>query len=517
MQKEKLDAKKILENCTIIFLFFVPIFSTIFFYNRITTLIEVICVFLINLFTLLFYKNSRNNYKWLFIYYLLCMLYLVLSYNHSFSFKSLVPNNFNYNIVSEALTVIKLITPITLLYSLYYQKIPFKKYMLVLKVWTLFISGTIIITNLFKISLGSYTDSFISKNIFEWNTKNYYQDTASKGFFMYANQCAVSLILLLLLFVYDFLYNNKKSIIYIIFLTTAMLMLGTRISTIGGLLTLFCVCVFYLIYKLIRKEKIDKKTLLLLIPIFLWITIIPISPYQNRYVELNTIGYENKYKIDKKNKNSFFSDVITKLYMKEPTINNSSGKTNDFNSNINNSKDENMEQEKDLKMEYIYNNFDENYLPKRFFEENYPAIYDKDFWVDYIKNTPKEKMNYRNIEKNIIKRVEEINDNKWDIILGISNSRVQNIINIEKDFILHYYAFGILGTILLLFVYIILLIKITIYFIENKTYFSFIMLSCFLLFILCAYLSGNIINSLNITMVAIFIFSGIFYSKKEIL
>ena len=67
MQKEKLDAKKILENCTIIFLFFVPIFSTIFFYNRITTLIEVICVFLINLFTLLFYKNSRNNYKWLFI------------------------------------------------------------------------------------------------------------------------------------------------------------------------------------------------------------------------------------------------------------------------------------------------------------------------------------------------------------------------------------------------------------------------------------------------------------------
>ena len=153
MQKEKLDAKKILENCTIIFLFFVPIFSTIFFYNRITTLIEVICVFLINLFTLLFYKNSRNNYKWLFIYYLLCMLYLVLSYNHSLSFKSLVPNNFNYNIVSEALTVIKLITPITLLYSLYYQKIPFKKYMLVLKVWTLFISGTIIITNIFKISL----------------------------------------------------------------------------------------------------------------------------------------------------------------------------------------------------------------------------------------------------------------------------------------------------------------------------------------------------------------------------
>ena len=120
---------------------------------------------------------------------------------------------------------------------------------------------------------------------------------------------------------------------------------------------------------------------------------------------------------------------------------------------------ENMEQEKDLKMEYIYNNFDENYLPKRFFEENYPAIYDKDFWVDYIKNTPKEKMNYRNIEKNIIKRVEEINDNKWDIILGISNSRVQNIINIERDFILHYYAFGILGTILLLFVYIILLIN----------------------------------------------------------
>ena len=306
MQKEKLDAKKILENCTIIFLFFVPVFSTIFFYNRITTLIEVICVFLINLFTLLFYKNSRNNYKWLFIYYLLCMLYLVLSYNHSLSFKSLVPNNFNYNIVSEALTVIKLITPITLLYSLYYQKIPFKKYMLVLKVWTLFISGTIIITNIFKISLGSYTDSFISKNIFEWNTKNYYQDTASKGFFMYANQCAVSLILLLLLFVYDFLYNNKKSIIYIIFLTTAMLMLGTRISTIGGLLTLFCVCVFYLIYKLIRKEKIDKK-------LDYWLDRFEIKDY--KFKKIKELSKGNQQKIQ------FISAVINEpklLILDEP-------------------------------------------------------------------------------------------------------------------------------------------------------------------------------------------------------
>ena len=515
MQKEKLDAKKILENCTIIFLFFAPVFSTIFFYNRITTLIEVICVFLINLFTLLFYKNSRKNYKWLAIYYLLCILYLVLSYKHAFSFKSLVPNNFNYNIVSEMLTVIKLITPITLLYSLFYQKIPFKKYILVLKVWTLLIAGSIIITNVFKISLGSYTNGLISKNIFEWNTKNYYQDTASKGFFMYANQCAVSLILLLLLLVYDFLYNDKKSIVYIILLTIAMLMLGTRISTIGGLLTLFCTCVYYLIYKLNKKEKINKKTLLILIPILLWVALLPISPYQNRYVELHTIGYENKYKTD--SENNFFSDVITKLYMKEPSINNSGGKTNDTNSNKNNSKDENIEQEKDLKLEYIYNNFDENYLPKRFFEENYPAIYDKDFWVNYIKNTPKEQMNYRNIEKNIIKRVEDFNDNKWDIILGISNSRVQNIINIESDFVLHYYAFGILGTILLLLVYIILLIKTLIYFIKNKTYFAFIMLSCFSLFILCAYLSGNIINSLNISLINVFLMCGMnFFENNNI-
>lgn len=506
MKKEKIDAKKLLENCTTIFLFFVPVFSTIFFYNRITTLIEVICIFLLTLFTLLLYKESKKNYKWLFLYYILCTLYLILSYKHSFSFKSFVPNNFNYNVVSETLTVIKLITPITLLYSLYYQKISFNKYMLVLKVWALLIAGSIVITNIFKISLGSYTSDFISKNIFEWNTKNYYQDTASKGFFVYANQCAVNLLLLLLLFIYDFLYNNKNSILYIILIAISMLMLGTRISSLGGLLAFICSYIYFFFYKLFKKEKIDKKSYLLLIPILLWLLLLPISPYQNRHIELTTIGYENKYKDDTENKSNFLRNLITKLYFKEPDIDNSGGDINSIEIDSNN---EEQGEEKSIELEYIYANYDENYLPKRFFEENYPAIYDKDFWENYIKNTPKANMNYRDIETSIIKRVVEINNNNWDIVLGISNSRVQNIVNIEKDFILHYYAFGIGGTIVLLFVYHVVLGIVIKYFIKNKTYFAFIMLSSFILYILCAYLSGNIINSLNTSIIFVFMISGI--------
>lgn len=476
---EKIKNKKenILNNITLVFLFLIPIFSTTYFHSSYVTLFEVIVIFGLFIATLIIVKDSRKNFKYIFLYYVVCLIYLLISYLRADIFNSLVPGNFNYSVFDEALTILKLVMPITFIYSLYYQRISWKKYLLVLKVWVILISGSIIITNIFKISLSSYSDAVITKNIFEWNINNYYQETASKGLFMYANQEAVVMLMLLLVFVYDFIYKDKRSIFYIFLLAISMLMLGTRVSSVGGLLTLICAYLFYIIYVLYKKEKFDKKTLIIFIPIVLWGLLIPISPYANRNIELNSVEE--------------VSDNVVGIATDQEELSEPS-------------------EEEITNIDYVYNNYNPNYLPKVFFEEYYPVQYDSGFWREFIENTPLEEMNYRTIETSIIKRVVEINDDSLDILFGISNSRIQNIVNIERDFVLHYYAFGIIGSIILLLVYILMLIYSVYNFFKYQTFYLFIFTTVIVLFIFSAYLTGNIINSINAIIPFSFIISGIF-------
>lgn len=478
--KERNNVKNIIENVNVFFLFLLPLFSTVFLYNKISTLIQIIFVFLLLFVTLIFYKDSRKNIKWMILYYVLCLIYLGVSFYHQESFKSLLPSSYGFNIVSELLTILKLITPITFIYSLYYIKMPFKKYMLVLKVWCILFAGSIVLTNIFKISLGSYNDTFITKNIFEWNKYNYYKYTASKGYFMYANQVSALCIIFLLMFIYDYLYNSKKSIIYVLLVSLAMLMLGTRVSTLGGLLTLVFAIIFYFIINIFNKISIKKRIYILVIPVLGWVLLLQVSPYNNRNIELNRSI--NRHMDDT-------SIVDDKAIVMDDTS---------------------MDVDK---TKYVYQNYNKDYLPKVFFEKYYPIKYDEEFWYNFVKNNSIDKINYRYIEKSIIRRVVEVNNNALDKYIGISNTRIQNIVNIESDFILHYYAFGIIGSIILLVIYLILFIYAFNNFVKIQNYYAFTMLSCVVLFLFSAFLTGNIINSINTLLPFIFVVSGVIYEK----
>lgn len=478
--KERKNVKNIIENVIVFFLFLLPLFSTVFLYNKISTLIQVIFVFLLLFVTLILYKDSRKNIKWMILYYVLCLIYLGVSFYHQESFKSLLPSSYGFNIVSELLTILKLITPITFIYSLYYIKLPFKKYMLVLKVWCILFAGSIVLTNIFKISLGSYSDTFITKNIFEWNKYNYYKYTASKGYFMYANQVSALCIIFLLMFIYDYLYNSKKSIIYVLLVSIAMLMLGTRVSTLGGLLTLVFAIIFYFIINIFNKISIKKRIYILVIPVLGWVLLLHVSPYNNRSIELNRSI--NRHMDD----TSIVDDKAIVM--------------DDTSMNVD-------------KTKYVYQNYNKDYLPKVFFEKYYPIKYDEEFWYNFVKNNSIDKINYRYIEKSIIRRVVEVNNNALDKYIGISNTRIQNIVNIESDFILHYYAFGIIGSIILLVIYLILFIYTFNNFVKIQNYYAFTMLSCVVLFLFSAFLTGNIINSINTVLPFIFVVSGVIYEK----
>ncbi len=313
---------------------------------------------------------------------------------------------------------------------------------------------------------------------------------------MYANQEAVIMLMLLLVFIYDFLYKNQKSIFYITILMLSMLMLGTRVASVGGFLTIICAYVFYIIYCFYKKEQIDLKSLFLVIPIVIWGLLLPISPYANRNIELNNIPEEVSSDSSSETNN-----------IPEEVSSDSSSETNNIQSEI-------KKDSINTNIEYVYANYNPDYLPSVFFEQYYPIEYDSEFWYEFVKNTSIENMNYRLIESSIIKRVVDINDNSLDILFGISNVRIQNIVNIERDFILHYYAFGIVGSIILLLIYIIMLIYSLYNFFKYQTYYLFIITTSIILFLFSAYLTGNIINSINAIIPFTFISSGIFLSKK---
>lgn len=463
-------------------MFLMPLFDTVFFFNRFTTLFIVLFVFCLLLLTLINNKKSHKTFRYLLLYYLLCMFYLLINYFHSKGFTSLFPGDFNYSLLSEFTTVLKLMMPFTLLFILKYNDIGNKNYFLIIKYWILFITLSIIITNLFKLSLSSYGSSKILYNIFEWNDNVYYTLTASKGFFNYANQEACIMIMLLVMSIYMFFEKGKRNIIYILLLTISMVMLGTRVSTLGGLLVLLFTSLFIVIFKLITKKQLKKYYLMMVIPISVWLLLIPISPYSNRNIELNDTTIRSDYLVN----------------------NDNIGQEND--ANVSNEVKKKNLTKKEKMMQYVDKNHDENRMPEQFYKNYYSYENDPDFWYVFVKKYEINEINYRLMEISIVKRINEIDDRNTNMLFGISNSRIQNVVNIERDFVLHYYAFGIIGGIILLIIYPIILIKNIILIIENKKELNnYILLFILILFLLCAVLTGNILNSLTPIIPLIFI------------
>lgn len=476
--------KFILKLLTMIFLITSPIFDTIFFYSRITTLVRIFVILVIFISTIFLYKDSRKNLKYIIIYYLLSASYLIVNYYHNQSFNSYFSGNFNYSFVYEIYSVLKLIMPITFIYSLYYQKLSKKNYKLVFIIWSLLISLSIITTNIFKISYSSYGDFLIKYNIFEWNKNIYYLESASKGYFTYANMTSLILLIMLIYNFYFFIKDNFKYIILVFLISISMLMLGTRVSSVGGLLTIICLTICYLFFVILKKEKFSKNFLLLLPVIFIWILLLQISPYKNRNVELNK--YNN-------------------------VLNNNIGSKDTLKG-----EDSNDIKNKDTKQEYIESIVNNDLIPEYFYKVYYSYENDPDFWINLIENTKEKDLTYRFLERKIIQRVKNINNNKLDTLFGLSNSRVQNIHNIEMDFICQYYAFGIIGSIILLGIYLIMLIFNITNLFRNFNFINSINLIANLLFCFCAYLAGNIICSMTMIIVYSFLCSYFIEESKPI-
>ncbi|NLL44185.1 MAG: hypothetical protein GX247_00765 [Mollicutes bacterium] len=478
----KINEEKI-KNLLLLFMITYPIFDTRYFYNSITTLIRIIVIFIIFFSVIIANKESRKNLKWLIFYYILVIIYIFFHHLNALNFNSLVPGNFNYSLFKESLQILKLTTPVIFLYTLYYIKLTKEDYYKVIKSLVIIISGSIIILNILKLSYGSYNDEIILGNIFTWftNHKFIYSELASKGLFMYANQISMILLILLPIIYYLYIKNKKRNdFLLIIILLISALMLGTRVSSYGTIIVFFMLFWLYVFFSIEKKEfDLNKKIIInSLVITIIYILLLPISPANNRLNTYNNISYK-----------------LTSNKQLELVANNLNPSLIEVD-----------------KIEYISNNYEEKRIHEKFILESYPYQYDPDFWYDILQLPVNQRIDYRFLEISMVKRVIEINNNPSDKLFGITNTRIQNIFNIERDFVLQYYAFGLTGLILFLGIYLYLLLFLFRQWIINFNYVTSTGLLILFLYLGAAFVSGNIINHLSTNLM--FMFVIIHFTKK---
>ncbi len=463
MKKEKIN--NIIRIILLVFLSIQPIFDLKLFYNSYSTLIRVIVIGVLSLIIFVFDKNKKKY--WFLIYFLLLLIYFLFHHNNALNFKSLVPGDFDYNIVSELLYMIKMIMPFLLIYLL--NKIDFKYENIknIIKLIVFSMGGIIIISNIFMFSYGSYSDEIIKGNFLSWFTNGYtnysYYELASKGLFEFANQIGAVLLMFLPMTLYFSIKDTKKSdVISLIINTFSLILIGTKTSVLGIFIVFIYVIFFYVIFScVLKKESFSCKNLIIPSIIFLCsIIILPFNPIINRKNVMNSI---------------IQTGLITKL-----------------NSN------DSYEQQ----IRYIEENYKSMRIHELFILKYYPYKYDPEFWIGIMKEDVSKRIDYRYLEEQMVKRVIKINDNKYDKYFGITNTRLQNIFNIERDFVVQYYALGIVGLILIIGPYVLFLMFYVLSRIRNRKFNfldSIVFITIFLILLISLY-SGNLLNSLSFTI-----------------
>ena len=448
-----------------------------------STIIRIAIVFILFLLTIVTLKDKKT---WILviIYSLLVLIYSIFHIIHTKEFNTLVPNSLGYSIKGEIFYIIRMLIPFIIIISTVKTSISKKDYQNAIKIILVSISLTIVLSNIFKVSLESYGKGIIKENIFGWFNGAYdmysYSDLASRGFFNSANQISALLILLLPLMLIIYTYSPNISNLLIICLTIiSMIMLGTKVALYGAIIDIVVYILALLFIRITKQTKMFSMKILLNIIVSTLIIgcLYNVSPSKNRpSLQQNYGNKEENIDID-----------VLKEYQKN--------------------------NDKERMIEFIKNNYSEAKIKDEFILNCYPYQYDPDFWVGIFDMNLVDRRDWRLLELKMHQRVMDINNNSKDKWLGIGFTRSEHLFTLERDFVAQYYSMGIIGVILLLGPYIIItiacIIKILLDFkkkfnLENS-------ITCFsVVFILTSSISsGNVMDCLTITIILGFIIGNL--------
>ena len=452
-------------------------------------LIELINIILILIsFSLTIYNNHKykkniiNKPK--IIYIIVLFIYLILHSINIYNFNINIYDKASFNFFVEIYYIFRVyLLPIMFIYVLLNNKDIFDQeyYLKYTKCMIFIISGSIVILNLFGFSYSSYADSSNPYLINHANffdafkyTKNF-KELFTCGLFPSANQISIILVMLLPINLYNmYLKNNKTNAFLVLLQIFSMIIVGTKTAALGSLIIAISCLLMYLFFSIINK-KIDKKYFLnYLFIIIISIFLIAISPF-NQMVKEKKLFSTNI----PNNQNEKYKEVYDNLKLLKSN---------------------------EEKNKYIVKYSGVFKIDKIFFEM-YPIEKDTDFWFKIANRNSNLNNNYRVMKMDIIDRIKERNNNKYDKYLGLGYTL--NFMDIERDYVYQYYLFGYLGFIILVGVYIYIYI-LNLKEVLKKKNFTYskclVLVSGFFGLILC-YFSGHLFGWVSPMLILAFVLS----------
>lgn len=487
---------------TVLFWFILiqPFLDLYWFYNgkladilpfTLPTIIRILAVFAI---FCMFFSQKQNwqklgKNKWLLVYLALLVIYSALHLLHVKNFNSVNPNDYNYSTISEIFYLIRMILPLLVIFftkELNFTREEFKRD--IEGISALF-SFTIVISNLFVISLRSYETGLINANIFEWfvNPNIGYSHMASKGFFNFANMVSAILFMLVPLMLYFMFSNfNWKIVTLNIIQALAMIELGTKVALIGLIGGIIIGILLYAFHLFIIKDvkKSGKAICVALLIEIGALAIIPFGPAIQRY------NYEKFLAQQSDDSLTLVKKELNAGLKKYPT----------------------GQKRKQFLTEFIKEHYQDYALNKKFVTKSYPYKYDPEFWLKIMNEPGEARMQNRHVEKAMLDQVVKTNNSKLDKFLGISYTRETNIFNLERDFTSQIYSLGWIGMLLFVGPYVaILLYALVKWFLykENRTYLVSSMLCSVVFMLFAAFSSGNVMDFLTASFILAFVEGGL--------
>ena len=442
---------------------------TNFFHFSPTTIIRTIIICI--LFAVIFFWHSEKKERMvLLLYAFLVGGYFIFHHMNALHFSSNNPDNFQYSIIEELFYFLRMVFPILISYIVYKMDWTFQKFSKIVLFVVGVISIVIIGSNLLCISLTSYGGNHLIKgNLFVWFLPDRNglaaEWLASKGWFYMANQISglLSLLLPLTLFIVmkDF---SKKKLAILLAQIFSMILLGTRVASIGWFLIVIAILIVYTYMGHIKKEfqfniKIVLKVIAcLVIGTFLLIK----SPVINRTYDMDYFEKEKEMKKQYEKKN--------------PT-----------------------------KKGSLYEQLSMSAINPEYYIKLYPHKEHQEFWKSVLKLPFEKRSGNRNIELLITQDLKKKNENKWDTWLGMSFSRMRSgEIYVEQDFVAHYYTLGIIGLIILCGPYVVILIwkglDSCIHYKEKFTFARLTLLASLAITLCLSFFSGHIVDELIVTI-----------------
>lgn len=451
------------------------------------TIIRIAAVFVI---FCMFFSQKQNwqklgQDKWLIVYLALLIVYSILHLIHVKNFNSINPSDYGYSTVSEIFYLIRMAMPLLVIF--FTKELNFTKdqFRYVIEGISGLFSFTIVISNLFVISLRSYETGPISANIFEWffNPNIGYSHMASKGFFNFANMVSAVLFMLVPLMLYFmFSHFNWKTVTLNVVQALAMIELGTKVALIGligGIIIGILLYVFHLF--IVHDVKRSGKAILVALLIEAGtLAIIPFGPAIQRYNYEKYLAQQSDSSLTEAKKE------LAAGLKKYPR----------------------GQKRKEFLTDFIGEHYQDYALNKKFVTKSYPYKYDPEFWLKIMNEPGTARMQNRHVEKAMLDQVVKTNNNKMDKVLGISYTRQTNIFNLERDFSSQIYSLGWIGMLLFVGPYVAIMLYAAFKWLkyrEKRTYLISSMLLSIAFMIFAAFMSGNVMDFLTASFILAFV------------